>query len=520
MSGLQLTIPAQNNSRLGVKIRPREVSEWLDNLPYLDLRRAAQASSNQLRLINRQVLGSTARLELLGYFLRTYHRLNASLPSNSADAGSIQPLLRRLCQDIGFGYKIVAHNLINKHTGFREARNLSLALLGSIVALGLHLNYYYAAYQRAPRALWNECLALYRYARQNGHGSFSSNLPGSGQTQIEASFRLTVLLRLTDPYSLPSGMMPALRQYFEARIGLASIEGNAHSDSMDILLPVAGPSGDAGQQEPLHINVTALMGQLAKDIRKLQQHRQSQTLGLANEIPAATLLRTLRQLQQQWQTEQTRSAERQPAHAQIDLVSGLDAAYCVLNKGRWFNPALFRSPAEVNCIDLSAPPAPDISRQKAPEVLNCNCINRSNSGLAISYRGSQTARPRVGQLVALRRAREDKGSGWVIAASRWLMAVETDAGFDLGLQYLARNPSPVVIRASAERQPSGDHYPAISAVQKRGQNRVHTLMTRSGALKQGDEFAIYSSSGGVQRARCTELLESAPGFERIIYELL
>ena len=89
MTALQLTIPAQNSSRPGVKIKPREVYEWLDNLPYLNLPRAAQAASQQLRLMNRQTLAPAARLEILGHFLGTYQRLNESLPAKPTDADAL-----------------------------------------------------------------------------------------------------------------------------------------------------------------------------------------------------------------------------------------------------------------------------------------------------------------------------------------------------------------------------------------------------------------------------------------------
>jgi hypothetical protein len=100
------------------------------------------------------------------------------------------------------------------------------------------------------------------------------------------------------------------------------------------------------------------------------------------------------------------------------------------------------------------------------------------------------------------------------------MEAESASGFDLGLQYLARNPTPVVIRANGTSKLGGEYHPAVSAVQRRGEQQVYTLMTRSGALRQGDEMTIYDADGGAQEARCSELLESAPGFERFIYERL
>jgi len=520
LTALQLTIPAQNSNRPGVKIKPREVREWLDNLPYLDLQRAAQAASQQLRLMNRQTLAPAARLEILGHFLGTYQRLNESLPAKPNDADAIKPLLKRLCQDIGFGYKIVAHELINKRGGLIETRSLPLALLGSIHTLGLQLSYYYAGYQRAPRALWSECLALYSYAWQTGRESYSSDLPVSGKIQIETSFRLIALLRLADPYCLPAGMIPVLRKYFEAHGGLATIENDA--DSGDVVVPLTAleHSSEATANNPLYLNLTALTKQLEKDISHLQQYQQSQGIGLPAEVPASTLLRTLQQVQARWQNQRTRTAERQAAHARIELVSGLDAAYCALNKGRWFNPALFLAAGQTDIIDPLTQASTDAASYKAPALLTCTGLNHSSGGLAVSYRGTHAVHPRVGQLVALRRASENHSAGWVIAAVRWLLEAESGSGFDLGLQYLAREPSPVVICVKDVSGLGGDYQPAVSAVQKRGQQRVHTLITHSGKIQNGDEVTIYERSGDLHNARCTELLESTPGFGRHIYELV
>ncbi len=517
LTGLQLTIPAQNSNRPGVKIKPREVCAWLEDLPYMDLRRAARAASRQLRLMNRQTLTPAARLEILGYFLGTYQRLNESLPAQAVDADALRPVLKRLCQSIGFGYKIVAHELINKRGGFIETRNLPLALLGSIYTLGLQLSYYYAGYQRAPRALWSECLSLYNYAWQSGRESYSAELPGSGKIQIETAFRQIALLRLADPYCLPAGMIPLLRKYFEAHGGLVSIENDTDTGA-GIALTAIEHSGGTTVDTPLLLKFAGLLQQMGKDISLLQQHGQSQALGLRTEVPAATLLRTLQQLHDRWQNQRTRSAERHPAHARIDLVSGLDAAYCVLNKDRWFNPDLFLTAGQIDVTDPDTRPSPDSAQRKAPALFTCTSINRSSGGLAISYCGTQTAQPHVGHLVALRRPGKKTSAGWVIAAIRWLIEAESGTGINLGLQYLARDPKPVVICSKSVSGLGGDYQPAVSAVQKRGLQQVHTLITHRGGTELGDEVTMHEPSGALYRVRCTELLETAAGFERFIYE--
>jgi len=92
---LQLTIPAQDRTGPAIRIKPRDVREWLENLPYLDLQRAANIASQQLRIMNRQPMATTARVETLGDFLRAYQRLGESVPSTASSNEGIRTLLKR-----------------------------------------------------------------------------------------------------------------------------------------------------------------------------------------------------------------------------------------------------------------------------------------------------------------------------------------------------------------------------------------------------------------------------------------
>ena len=98
------------------------------------------------------------------------------------------------------------------------------------------------------------------------------------------------------------------------------------------------------------------------------------------------------------------------------------------------------------------------------------------------------------------------------------MEAGSGSGFDLGLQYLTREPKAVVTCVKDASGLGSDYQPAISAIQKRGEERVHTLITHAGKIQIEDEVTIYEQSGELSNVRCTELLESAQGFERLIYE--
>lgn len=518
MQTLQLTIPAQSDDPAGLKIKPREVQSWLDNLPFLDLERSTRLAREQLRLMNRQTIATGARLQILGQFLAIYQRLVEAIAAQNSHAKILLPLVKRLCQDIGFGYKIVVNQLVNRRSGFIESRHLPLALLGSIHTLGLQLLDCYSHYQRAPRALWSECLALYGYTWKNSRVQYSATLPGFGEQQIDANFRLTALMRLADPYQLPSGMAIPVHQYLAGHIALTRIHAQPSAGQNCFQLKEAFQSG-AGAQD-LYLEVDELLERVQLDIGNLEQQKQSRAIGMATDIPSNLLLHGMRQTLDHWLHHPTRIAEREETHARIELVNGLHAAYCVINRQRPFDPALFLTPGQATDIQVTANPSmTEPHKQALPESFSCTSLNRSSGGLAVLYRGDKKPFPQVGQLVALQRPESTSANHWVVAACRWLIEAGNNSGFEMGLQYLTRDPRAVVIRLMDASGLGGEHEPAIAAVQKRGQEPVHTLITRSGEIQTDSQLTLYED-GNQHQIRCLEQIEDCPGYQRFIYTLI
>ena len=80
------------------------------------------------------------------------------------------------------------------------------------------------------------------------------------------------------------------------------------------------------------------------------------------EVPATDLLHTLERLLKVWKSPPSRTKEREATDAAIELVAGLEAVYCVFNKGRCFDPGQFLAPGHEDMIDLGSRPAPAATR--------------------------------------------------------------------------------------------------------------------------------------------------------------
>lgn len=509
---LQLTIPAREAAR-ATRIRPSDVRAWLDNLPYLNLERSAGLASQQLRVMNRQAINAAVRIEVLAAFLASYQRI-AESGCAAAEADRVQSLLKHLSQDIGFGYKIAVHELTRPQARVLDRRHLSPALLGALHALGLQLLHYYSSYRRAPRALWNECLALYRYAQRTGRRHHSATLPGAGVVDIDAAFRCVALLQLANPYRLPRGMAAPLETYLRKRVQLTAVssEADAPSGAARLALRSVRAQEDGDARDTLAIELDALLGQMGKDIATLKRGAPPSSIGMPAATPAGALLRTLQTLHADWRAPPSRTRQRHPVDAHIEVMAGLDAIYAAFNRGRCFDSKLFGDSTDEQAIDLGSVPAPEPRAPRPrPSAVICLTLNRSSGGVALSHHGPSPLPLQVGQLLALRRKRHHASGGWVLAVCRWLVDNDSGGGFDMGIEYLTRDVKAVVIET---RSGSGRTYePALSVYQQRALEPVLTLIVPSGRVLVGQRVTVHDG-GGQYIVHCTELEDSGPGFER------
>jgi hypothetical protein len=433
----------------------------------------------------------------------------------------VQPLLKQLSQNISFGYKILVQTQVNGKGGILGGRHLPQAMLGAVHTLGQQMLHCYENYQRVPRAVWSECLAIYQHARHLNRGGYTACLAGNPPLAIDAKFRLIALLKLADPYQLHPGMLAALQGYIHTHIDLTRIipDAGAYLDATILTLVLNGQQLVNQTDDNISIDVTALLKQMQTDTIRLEKHPQARVDGQPNHIPTATLLAALKKTLQLWQSERERASSRESAAVGIELITGLESAYCVINRDRPFDPARYLTGSEGDNIEIGTHGKPEPAAPQQPATaLHCATSDRNSGGLGISYRGKSPV-PRVGQLMAMRRLGPRPGD-WVLAVCRWVVQAESVAGFDAGLQYLTREPAAAVIRPIDANGFSGEFQPAIAADQKRGGQPVQTLIARANQLHSGDAFVLCDERGVQHRARCIELLESGAGFDRFIYRLL
>lgn len=531
---MQLIMPEQRPLP-GVDTRPHPLRAWLSALPYVDAESTARTALERLRDINQQTLPAAQRLELLAAFRHCYTRLHEALSggARASDAAQSPPgltLLTDFTEVLSHGHKYALRDAIMENRRWGRAKLLAEAAHYTLHLLAQLLVCRYQTYQPVADHSWREVGELVRFAETENLPALRDNeFPYSnGELHTLSGYRQLALLRLADPYRLPSGMIWEAYGYIAGK-----------SPQIDLLLhyekaPPTGVYGLPLDHEP-HCSLPApttgierntwrwldareLLRTAQLDLDRVVSGTPPQRLGFSSRLSGTDAAQLLGRMLGQWTHSPQRKVPRFNSSQKMEIAPGLDAAYYFLNHGVAFEPALYALPEDEDDIDFSRArrhAAADV--QRSFRLVSCPARNRSSGGLSLQLDTVNGLTLRVGQLVLLAPAEGSEAArDWLVGVVRWL--VSKTAGDELGIQYIARNPAPVAVRALAG--PAQAAHPALkSELPLADKQRLLTLVTPRGLFKPKAVLELHQVEQ-IRQLRCNQLIESGHGFERFSYELL
>lgn len=530
---MKLTTPAQQSQLdTSVEIHPRAVQEWLNDLPFLDIRKSAGLVRQYLQVLNRQPLPIHQRMELLDHLAGAYWRMLEALQATPATSGIMGQqraahfkALERYCQGLAFGYKIAVNDSLGSNRIFTRSKHQQHAILMAIQFLGQLLNHRYANYQRLPASLWSEIDQLYRYARQQDCHQAVLRTQRRGHVSIEQAFLEIALLKIGDPLRLANGMLWETQRYLLRRASEAELRPWADSrDDLGLFfLPAVHPEAQGCFRHGFCLDTRYLAGAIRDDLDALAQDTPVLELGFSERLRRRDARQLLEQLLQGWHQDVQRGAERKELQADAELAVGLERTFFFLNRGLAFDRHAYLQPETDTDTDIDAgalEPAWDPSKQVQYHSLQCRALNRSAGGIAVHANSLAEEAPRVGQIVAVRsheRGSEQPGV-WFVGVTRWL-SVEDERHFDAGVQYLAREAKPAAVR-DLDRKGGGTEFHACLCADVRRDDQLWRILITPTGLFGADRQLELVYSGEHLRLRCEKLLETGWGFERFRYEPL
>lgn len=519
----------------GVDTRPRPLHAWLQALPYVDTENAARQVIARLHDINHQHIAAGERLELLAAFRHSYERLHDALRTSARQqdplgrSGALT-LLTELTELMSFGYKYALRDSLNERQRWGRTRQLGEAANYTQQFLALLLVCRFHAYQPVPETCWRELGNLARLAEAHPLGATrDSAFPYSrGELSVLGGYRVLAMLRLADPYRLPGHLVWEAYGYLTAKQDRTALV-KADPDEMP-----AGVFGLSLDHEPLgsrpppagsmecdawrHLDGRGLLGEAQLDLDRIVAGTHPARVGFSSHLTGSDAIQLLGRMLGQWTHSPQRKSARFASAGPVDIASGLEAAYCFLNRGTPFDPADHTPPDDEDDIDFGM-----LVHRQAPvrrdfRLLSCPTRNRGNGGVALLGRAGDGLGLRVGQLLLIRTPGGPPGdaSDWLVGAVRWLIGHGDDC--EAGVQYIARDCSPVVVRPAAGANRTC--RPALHTRLALSNGSGLDLLIGPRGLYRDKAVLELLQHGQARQIRCAHLLESGSGFERFSYDVL
>lgn len=536
---MHLSVPPQQ-AIPGVDTRPGTLRDWLMALPYVDAENTAAAVLERLRDINHQHIPAAPRLELLAAFRHSYERLHDALRDNARlhDPQTLPRALTQLTElteAMSFGYKYALRDAGMERQRWGRNKHLADAVNYTLHFLALLLLCRYQAYQPVSDQHWREIGDLVRFAEaQPIESSHDADFPYStGELNALSGYRQLALLRLADPYRLPSGLIWEAYGYLAGKVEQIALlmhfedadTTGVYALSLDSEPHQSRPAPTSGVERSSWrwLDARDLLHAAQQDLERLQAGTAPRRVGFSNHLTGGDAIQLLGRMLGQWTHVPQRKAPRFASATEVDIAPGLDAAYYFLNNCVAFDPRDYASEDDDD-IDFSLSirrTAGNPTREF--RLVSCPTRNRSSGGLALHLDRLHGLGLRVGQLVVINApgstpgALNDSSLDWLVGVVRWLQNQE-EAGTEVGVQYVARNCLPLVVRATSG---AAQQYRAAlkSDLSLANGQRLSTLITPKGVFRNKAILEMRHAEH-TRQIRCEHLLESGGGFDRFSYETM
>lgn len=522
---IKLSIPTPEQN-LTVETRPKQVAEWLTDLPLTNLNETSRNILDALSAMNRSKLAEDTRLKLL----ELYRASIASMMPALEQRFSGQPLplpeksrliagqARQLQTELAYGYKIILLEHAAKRINFGGNKQLPLVVERAIASLGRMLVVCYQTYAPTPAGAWAEMHTLFMYAVEQGIQD-ESVLNQGQQSSVNLAYKQALLLALLDPYRLMQGEVNKVLDY------LSSFGGHAH---LQPLMQTSNPSGyflvrldsDKPPRALAHDStVTDASTDILLNTIELARLLHQQIHGLeAGATPKSLLLpfsadfgmaNLLRRMLKHWGIAPKRMFNRLQNSARMDICAGIRAIHYFLgDKSAQNLTAAEETPGQETEITLELADSPiDKTSQQTYVSRNWLIVNESAGGLALIKDPKTEARVQVGEVIGLR---PENNEDWNIGVVRWVSS-ENPSHLQLGAQMLAPSATPVLIRPVIASV--GTLFqPALLLPEIPALKQPTTLLALRGSFQPQREFML-EGMGRPQNMRASKLLEQTASFD-------
>lgn len=523
---LKLNIPTlKEKSILMAETRPQKISKSLEALHSQNPLDIAAYLQSEMEILNRQKVSASNRVQALDSYRpllwSTSQALaedysNATLPLHdkarlAANAAEL------LWLELGYGYKLALIDLQNQLIKLGSDKSSAHAIQRAMHAVAEHALVCYQTYVAPPDHIWGDLHQLYFCALQLGiqnvsvqNANMAADKITAGTTaslviSIENTYKHALLMSLADPQHLTQKDIRLIAEYLAYHVKNAQITAvepieskpttfTINLNSNDPPIPYSKQKEAPDPSTNVLLQTIDLVRAIHQDLTTLQKFQSPKDGSIPSDANRDDYIDLLSYLIQHWGIIPKRFYNRSPKNGELELVSGIFAAYQASHSG--INLANDSASIVLNSPVNAQPVMPS----------RWQILNISANGMSVRRHPTADKNIKIGSLLGIKTKGE---KNWSLAVVRWASCSSKER-LDIGIQLIA----PQALTATA--QINGMNHdelvlllPEISAV-----NQIATLIAPKSTYGPARQLTL-TYGDQTKRIMLTKLIEHSHHFERI-----
>ena len=512
------TIPELAAARVQAQttpIGPDAAHGWLLALRG-DPRQDAPLLTEYLRRVNRSVLLSVARLDVLEVMRPVVLDRLAKL--DTILAGAPQPLgveerevlflARNLAVEMAHGYELVI-------AGWPQAPGRLKRPIAPVLLVAMHfasevLLSSFRSYSRVPTDAWKKLHAIYLHAERNGVATGAAD--AATQQSLTGAYGETLLIALTDPYRLAPGEVDRIISVLRHLRALPTLGREPPATHASGHFLVAGDldhppksalaaEEDYGGPNWRFFDASPVVERLRDALEELENGRRTPAAfaSWSHEEARSLAMRLIRL----WDDPPKRAYRRDTASGSVAICVGVKPiAHFVAHDAAGDEEAEARAVRERLTMPLRS--LPEDESGKLIPIHEWNVVNLSAGGMKVRRSASTTHPLAVGEVVGIKTPGKEL---WTIGATRWITALD-DGTTEFGVQFFAEAACAVWIKMASPSTP-----PKLGLLVTSGEDgEAEALLAPPATYGEAAEFELRGE-GLRYRARAMEPVERNACFD-------
>lgn len=509
--------------------RANAVEQWVQDLPLGNVGAMSKLLYSSLREVNRLAISWRERqrfLELLRQPIefvqmqlqKRYSGIAFPLPPKAAQ---VAELSKALSGEMALGYKTAIEEMLGSSFLSRDNKALTELIHRAVHYLSCSLLTSYKTYAPHPEDSWFELHILYLHAEhKNIHTKPVSDKENKSlpQSSIARIYKQILLLALASPYRMRQGEAHAVYTALARWAGHAHIIPYNDPSAAEALFVVHMDSDDAPDFQAFnHRDCNTELCRLV-DTRQLSHVLQEELgyLGAKGRSSEGISAELLYRLIRSWGIAPKRSFTRNDKDATLEVVIGLSGLHQALatalgDESQLRDKAQYQSKS---VVAVSQPSSKDIwnifskdklgqqyqnyqKTQQEPEPSKpikevprhyWHIRNESAGGYRLAIDKSDGTKVQVGELLGLRPRHSD--TMCEAGVIRW-MRQPADGGLEVGVQILAPQVVPVMLRSARLGGKASEYQPALMLPEVAAIGQPATLLTPIMLFETGGELQLH-----------------------------